>query len=267
MEQLQINAKKVAKICESFIGRVVDEAQARGVVVGISGGLDSAVVASLCTRALKPDRVTGLLMPHKTSSPDALEHGNLMVSQLGIKSETVEITPMIDAYFGVRTEADRVRVGNKMARERMSILFDFAKQSRALVAGTGNKTEWLLGYFTIFGDGAYSLNPIGDLYKTEVWQLAAYLGVPEVIIKKTPSADLWKGQTDEGELGITYREADLILWRLVEEQVSAAQVAKEFDPHLVARIVDAMEHTEFKRRMPKVCNVKELFSEEQDKCT
>ena len=167
---------------------------------------------------------------------------------------------MIDAYFGVRTEAGRVRVGNKMARERMAILFDFAKRLNMLVAGTGNKTEYLLGYFTIFGDGAYSLNPIGDLYKTEVWQLAAHLGVPQAVIDKSPSADLWPGQTDEGELGMAYREADRILYQLVELKAPAAEVARAFDPRLVSRIVDRMEHTSFKRRMPHICRVRELLA-------
>lgn len=259
---MDIDAARVAKICESFITRVVDEAQAQGVVIGVSGGVDSAVGAYLCARALGANKVTGLLMPYKTSSPDSLEHGKLVASGLGINSEVVEITPMIDAYFGVRSEADRVRMGNKMARERMSILFDFARRLKALVVGTGNKTELLLGYFTLFGDGGFSLDPIGDLYKTEVWQLAEFLGVPDAIVKKPPSADLWTGQTDEGELGLTYREADEILQQLVEEKVPPAEAAKRFDPKLVAGIVDRMEHTEFKRRMPRICMVRELLEKE-----
>jgi NAD+ synthase len=260
---MEMDVARVAKICESFIGREVDEAQVQGVVIGVSGGVDSAVGAYLCARALGPERVTGLLMPYKASSPDSLGHGRLVVSELGIDSEVVEVTPMIDAYFGVRSEADKVRIGNKMARERMSILFDFAKRLKALVVGTGNKTELMLGYFTIFGDGAYSLNPIGDLYKTEVWQLAEFLGVPETIVKKPPSADLWKGQTDEGELGLTYREADRILQKLIEENIPPAEVAKHFDPQVVADIVDRMEHTEFKRRLPRICRVRELLEAQE----
>lgn len=260
---MDMDAARVAKICESFIGREVDEAQAQGVVIGVSGGVDSAVGAYLCARALGPERVTGLLMPYKYSSADSLEHGKLVVSKTGIESEVIEITPMIDAYFGVHPEADKIRMGNKMARERMSILFDFAKCLKALVVGTGNKTELLLGYFTIFGDGGYSLNPIGDLYKTEVWQVAEYLGVPEAIVKKAPSADLWKGQTDEGELGLTYREADRILQQLVEKNIQPAEVAKHFEPQAVASIVDRMEHTEFKRRMPRICRVRELLQTQE----
>ncbi len=255
-----VDISKAAKICESFIGREVDEAQAKGVVLGISGGVDSALCAYLCARALGPERVTGLMLPYRTSSPESLEHGKLVASELGIESEVVEITPMVDAYFGAHPEADKVRIGNKMARERMSILFDFAKRLKALVVGSGNKTELLLGYFTIFGDGGYSLNPIGDLYKTEIWQLAEHLGVPEAIIKKKPSADLWPGQTDEGELGVAYREADEILYELVEKKVPAADVARHLDPQLVAKIADMMEHTEFKRRMPRICQVRELLT-------
>jgi NAD+ synthase len=258
-KNMNTDMSKVAKVCESFISREVDEAAARGVVLGVSGGVDSAVAAFLCAHALGPENVTGLLMPYKTSSPESLEHGKLIVSKLSIKSETVDISPMIDSYFGVRSEADKVRMGNKMARERMAILFDFAKQLKALVIGTGNKTEWLLGYFTIFGDGGYSLNPIGDLYKTEVWQLARFLGVPEVIINKKPSADLWQGQTDEGELGITYSKADKILFQLIEKRTPLAQVAQMFDPKLVGLIVDRMEHTGFKRRMPRICQMRELL--------
>ena len=260
---MEIDAARVAKICESFIGREIDEAQAQGVIIGVSGGVDSAVGAYLCSRVLGPERVTGVLMPYKTSSPDSLEHGKLVVSETGIESEIIEITPMIDAYFGVHPEADKIRMGNKMARERMSILFDFAKRKKALVVGTGNKTELLLGYFTIYGDGGYSLNPIGDLYKTEVWQLARHLGVPEEIVKKPPSADLWKGQTDEGELGMTYEEADKILQKLVEENIPPAEVAKHLDPKFVANIVDRMEHTEFKRRMPRICQVRSLLESEE----
>lgn len=255
----KIDWAKVARICESFIGREVDEAESRGVVLGVSGGVDSAVCAYLCARALGPDRVAGLLLPYRTSSPDSVEHAQLVVSELGIKSETVDITPMLDAYFGVRSDADKVRTGNKMARERMSILFDFAKQLKALVVGTGNKTEYMLGYFTIYGDGAYALNPIGDLYKTEVWQLAEHLGVPDVIIRKPPSADLWKGQTDEDELGITYAQADAIVLRLVEEGVPAADLTGEFDPGIVGKIADRIEHTGFKRRMPRICQTREFF--------
>ncbi len=255
------DAGSVAKICENFVGLEVEQARAHDVVLGISGGVDSAVAVYICTRALGPDRVRGLLMPYKTSSPDSLEHGKLVVSELSINSETIDITPMIDAYFGARPDVDKIRLGNKMARERMSILFDFSKKLNALVVGTGNKTEFLLGYFTIFGDGGYSINPIGDLYKTEVWELAKYLGVPDVIINKEPSADLWAGQTDEGELGVTYEEADRILWQLMEEEIPVSEVVKNFDYQLVARIAGLMEHTAFKRRMPRICQVKKLLKE------
>jgi len=261
---MKIESAKVARICESFIGHEIDEAEARGVVLGVSGGVDSAVVASLCARSLGPERVTGILMPYKSSSPESLEHCKLLVKSLGIKSETVEITPMVDAYFGALPGADKVRMGNKMARERMAILFDFAKQLKALVAGTGNKTEYLLGYFTIFGDGGYSLNPIGDLYKAEIWQLAEFLGIPEPIIRKQPSADLWAGQTDEQELGITYAEADRILVQLVEKKVPPGEVAEQFDPKLVGHLTDLMEHSEFKRKLPKICKVRELLELEDD---
>ncbi|MBC7288257.1 MAG: NAD+ synthase, partial [Armatimonadetes bacterium] len=225
-------------------------------VLGLSGGVDSSVVAALAARALGPENVLGVLMPYKTSSPDSLEDATAIAKQLGIKTMRVDITPQIDAYFGQFPDADARRRGNKMARERMSILYDLSVVHEALVIGTSNKTEFLLGYFTLWGDMACALMPIADLYKTQVRQMAQHLGIPQHIVSKAPSADLWQGQTDEGELGFTYAEADRILYRIVDLGYPPERCVEEgFDRRTVEAVLARMRATEYKRRMPLVCKI------------
>jgi len=255
-ERLVIDAESVAERCASFIKKTVLDAGAEGIVVGLSGGVDSSVVAVLGVRALGADRVTGLILPYKTSSPESKADALLLAERFSIETFEFDITPLVDSYFGKFGDADRVRIGNFAARMRMAVLFDFSKKTNRLVAGTGNRTEYLLGYFTLYGDGACAMLPIGGLFKTQVWQLAEYLKLPKRIIEKTPSADLWEGQTDEGELGIEYREMDSILHRLLDSGMSAEEVSADgFEADKVKLVLERMKATEFKRRLPSVCTV------------
>ena len=226
-------------------------------VFGLSGGIDSALVAYLLRDALGKENVLAIMMPYKSSNPDSLNHAKLVVEDLGINSKTIEITDMIDAYFKNEKEATSLRMGNKMARERMSILFDYSSKENALVVGTSNKTEIYLGYSTQFGDAACALNPVGDLYKTNIWDLSRYLKIPNELIEKKPSADLWEGQTDEQEMGLTYKEADQVMYRLLEENKTVEEVLAEgFNKDLVDNIVRRMNRSEYKRRMPLIAKIK-----------
>jgi NAD+ synthase len=235
----------------SFIRDAVETAGSAGVTVGLSGGVDSSLAAALAVRALGPERVHGFLLPYRTSSADSLADAQAVVAHLGLAARTIDISPMVDAYFNAyEPEAEPGRRGNKMARERMTILFDQAKKLRALVLGTSNKTEILLGYSTVFGDNASSLNPLGDLYKQQIWQLSRYLEIPSQVIDKAPSADLWPGQTDEGELGLEYRVADEVLYLLFDAGLSPLEVVEMgYDEKAVARIVQLEAAFRFKRRL------------------
>ena len=226
-------------------------------VLGLSGGIDSALVAYLLRDALGKENVLAIMMPYKSSNPDSLNHAKLVIEDLKINAKTIEITNMIDAYFKNEKEASSLRMGNKMARERMSILFDYSSKENALVVGTSNKTEIYLGYSTQFGDSACALNPIGDLYKTNIWDLSRYLKIPNELIEKKPSADLWEGQTDEQEMGLTYKEADQVLYRMLEENKTVEEVLAEgFNKDLVDNIVRRMNRSEYKRRMPLIAKIK-----------
>jgi NAD+ synthase len=195
-------------------------------------------------------------MPYKASSKDSLDHAAAVVAATGIESLTLEITEQIDAYFARFADADPRRRGNKMARERMTILYDHSARWRALVLGTSNKTELLLGYGTLHGDMASAINPIGDLYKTQVWALARFVGVPEEIVAKNPSADLFVGQTDESDLGFTYREVDDLLYRMVDERWSTSELeAAGFAPAFVRRVSEMVRNSQFKRRLPVIAKV------------
>ncbi len=225
-------------------------------VVGLSGGLDSATATYLAVRALGKDGVTAVLLPYRTTSASSLEDAELVVRELGIASRQIDITPMVDAYFQLFPEADRKRRGNFMARCRMAVLYDQSAALDALVLGTGNRTESLLGYTTLWGDMACAFTPLGGLYKTQVRQLARFLGVPSRIIEKPPTADLWEGQTDEGEMGITYPEADLVLYHLFDLGYPEEKVVKEgFDPAVVRKVKSMVETSSFKRRMPPYCEL------------
>jgi NAD+ synthase len=212
-------------------------------------------VAALCARALGAPHVTALLLPYKASADASREDALAVADRLDLKTQEVDITPMADAYFADRP-LDAIRKGNVLARLRMIVLFDHAKKLRALVAGTGNKTETWLGYSTWYGDSACSFLAIGDLYKSQVWQLAEWLKLPEAVIAKDPSADLWPGQTDEGELGIRYVEADRILHALLDRGLSPAELVSEgFPRERVESVVKQIRATRFKRELPPVARI------------
>jgi NAD+ synthase len=253
---LTVNAPLVERILTGFI---VDETKRTGrrrVVVGLSGGLDSAVAASLAARALGPSGVVAVLMPYRLSSPASLGDAAALAKRLKIRREIVEISPMVDPYFERYPDMDPVRKGNRMARERMNVLYDRSSAHDALVLGTSNKTELLLGYGTLFGDMASAINPLGDLYKTQVRQMASHLSVPAAIVGKAPSADLWQGQTDEAELGVPYAIADPILHLIYDERWEMEEVvAAGFDRRDVARLRRMVERSQFKRRPPLIAKL------------
>ena len=257
MNKLDLNLKEVHNELVEFLRENFKKAGFSKAVLGLSGGIDSALVAYLLRDALGKENVLAIMMPYKSSNPDSLNHAKLVIEDLGINSKTIEITDMIDAYFKNEKEATSLRMGNKMARERMSILFDYSSKENALVVGTSNKTEIYLGYSTQFGDSACALNPIGDLYKTNIWDLSRYLKIPNELIEKKPSADLWEGQTDEQEMGLTYKEADQVLYRMLEENKTVEEVLAEgFNKDLVDNIVRRMNRSEYKRRMPLIAKIK-----------
>ena len=257
MNKLDLNLKEVHNELVEFLRESFKKAGFSKAVLGLSGGIDSALVAYLLRDALGKENVLAIMMPYKSSNPDSLNHAKLVVEDLGINSKTIEITEMIDAYFKNEKEATSLRMGNKMARERMSILFDYSSKENALVVGTSNKTEIYLGYSTQFGDSACALNPVGDLYKTNIWALSRYLKIPNELIEKKPSADLWEGQTDEQEMGLTYKEADQVMYRLLEENKTVEEVLAEgFNKDLVDNIVRRINRSEYKRRMPLIAKIK-----------
>ena len=229
---------------------LIDRRRIRRAVIGLSGGVDSAVTAYLCARALGPENVYAFRMPYRTSSRASLDDAQLVVDGLGINARTIEISAAVDGYLQFEPEADARRRGNVMARTRMLVLFDQSAKLDALPIGTGNKTERLLGYFTWHADDTPPVNPLGDLFKTQVWELARYLGVPEPLIAKAPSADLEANQTDEGDLGITYAAADAILAQMLLGYSDAQLIERGFaaaDVSLVRRRVDG---THWKRHLP-----------------
>jgi NAD+ synthase len=248
--RLALNAPLAEAVLTSFIRDAVETSGTQGVVVGLSGGVDSSLAAALAARALGPERVHGFLLPYRTSARESEQDARLVAEHLGVPHRVIDISPMVDAYFALESDAGPDRRGNKMARERMTILFDQAKKLGALVLGTSNKTEILLGYSTVFGDNASSLNPLGDLYKGQVWQLSRHLGLPAQVIDKPPSADLWPGQTDEGELGVEYATADEVLYLLFDMGLRPEEVAaRGYDERVVRRIVALEQQFRFKRRL------------------
>lgn len=251
-----MNYQTVEEILLNFIRSEVRKFGFEKVVVGLSGGVDSAVSCTLAVRALGKENVLAVMMPYKTSSPDSLRDAQLLIEQLGIAAEQVDITPMVDAFLATRPDADKVRKGNVMARMRMIVLYDISMRDHRLVVGTSNKTELLLGYGTLFGDMASAINPIGDLYKTQVWELAKHLGVPQRIIEKKPSADLWEGQTDEDELGFTYQEVDKVLYQMVDLRLSDEEILKSGTSlAFLSKTKRLVVRSQFKRLTPVIAKL------------
>lgn len=245
---------KAITTIKRFISGKLLQSGMKGYVVGLSGGIDSSVSATLSVEAVGKEKVLAVLMPYRTSSESSISDALTLAAKLGVEHRRVDITPMLDAYFPHIDETNRLRSGNKMARERMAILFDIAQELDRLVLGTGNRTEMCLGYTTWYGDSACSVNPIGELYKTEIRQIATALDIPDTIIKKIPSAELWLGQTDEGEIGVQYVEIDRLLRRLIDDGVtSMSQLENEgFSATDISRVVSLVNRNSFKRRLPDI---------------
>ena len=256
MNNLEINTQLAEKILTGFIKTELNRVGFNRALMGVSGGIDSAVSLYLSAKALGPENVLALRMPYATSAPDTLQDAQTMIDDLGVQSMTIEISNMVDPLINHYEEMDKLRAGNIMARMRMIILYDQSVAFKGLVMGTSNKTEMLLGYSTIFGDSAAALQPIGDLYKTQVRQLAKHLGVPEQVRRKAPSADLWQGQTDEGELGFTYERVDQLLYLLVDQRYRPENCVEEgFEKGFVDRVVNMVRKNHFKRIMPPIAKL------------
>jgi len=255
-DALGIDAAVVERILVGFIRDEVRKVGFERVVLGLSGGIDSALSAALAQRALGAENVIPVIMPYRTSNPESEQDARAVCQAFGLKPDVVDISDQIDSYFAGFPDADRGRRGNKMARERMAALYDMSWAHRALVVGTSNKTELLLGYGTVYGDMASALNPLGDLYKTQVWALARHVGVPERVIDKPPSADLWEGQSDEQELGFRYAVVDVLLYYMVDERCTRPELrAMGFEDDFVDLVAGRVRDSQYKRRPPLIAKL------------
>ena len=253
---LKINPQWVTQVLEVFIKEELNKIGVTKAVLGLSGGVDSAVVACVAQRALGNKNVHALLMPYKTSNPESQQHAELLAKKLSISYNVLDISASVDAFLETKKDMNSLRAGNKMARERMCHLYDYTSATGALVLGTSNKTELLLGYGTIFGDLASAVNPIGDLYKSQIWDLARYLDVPKEIIDKEPSADLWQGQTDEQELGYSYEEIDELMYYLVDERYPDQFILENgYSQKTIDDIKLRIQRNQFKRRPPVIAKL------------
>lgn len=253
---LSINTDLVRNLLTGFIRNEINRAGYSRAVLGLSGGLDSALACYLAVEALGKENVLAVIMPYKTTNPESLFHAQMIIDKLGVQSLTIPITDMVQPLMDRYPNASRVRCGNMMARARMIVLYDQSEEFHGLVVGTGNKTEILLGYSTQFGDSACALNPLGDLYKTQIRQLSAALGIPPEIIQKPPSADLWVGQTDEGELGFSYDDVDRLLYLLVDQHNSPQGcIQAGFTEKFVDIVIKRIQRSYFKRIMPPIAKI------------
>ena len=253
---LMINTDLARRILTGFIKSELNRMGFTRAVINLSGGIDSALSCYLAAEALGPENVLAIRLPYKASSSDSLEHAQLVIDALGVKAITTEITEMVDPLIAKFPGMDSMRKGNIMARMRMIVLYDQSASFGGLAIGTGNKTEILLGYTTLFGDSACAINPIGDLYKTQIRQLSRALGIPEPIVAKAPSADLWTGQTDEGELGFTYADVDKLLYLLVDERYTPEEcIEAGFAAGFVRAVVERVRRNQFKRVLPPIAKL------------
>lgn len=271
-EELRIDTDAARRLIGGFIRGQLRQAGFERAVLGLSGGIDSGLVAYLVAEAIGAERLLCILMPYRTSSPASRADAEEVVARLGCAGRLVDISPIVDGYFGVpgdgaaeatpgaggpeALDASPLRRGNFMARARMMVLYDASVTWGGLVVGTGNKTESLIGYTTLFGDSACAFNPIGDLYKSQVRQLALEIGVPDAIVRKAPSADLWPGQTDEAEAGFTYHELDRLLYWMIDRRRTDAELASMgFEPPTVERVARLVAGSEFKRQVPPIAKL------------
>jgi NAD+ synthase len=253
LPQLEINTDLARRVIVNFIRDSVQRVGLQKAVIGLSGGIDSALSAYLTTEALGADNVKCFRMPYRTSAQNSLTDADAVIESLAVQADTVEITDMVDPLFERFPDMSPVRKGNVMARARMIVLYDQSVAFEGLVIGTSNKTEMLLGYSTLFGDSAAAMQPIGDLYKRQVRQLAEAIGVPSSVIQKPPSADLWEGQTDENELGYTYDMVDQLLYLLVDERYRPEECVEEgFNTDFVNRVWRRVRANHYKRTMPNI---------------
>lgn len=256
MSDLSIDTELARKILTGFIQTEISRAGFHKAVLGLSGGIDSALACYLAAEALGPENVLAIRMPYKTSSQGSLDHAQLAIDALGVQALTIPITEMVDPLIDRFPDMDNRRKGNIMARQRMIILFDQSEAFKGLVIGTGNKTEILLGYSTLYGDSACAINPLGDLYKAQVRQLSQTMGVPAPIVEKAPSADLWTGQTDEGELGFTYEQADQVLFLLIDQRYTPQEcVDAGFSEEFVRAVLQRVRRNQFKRVLPPIAKL------------
>ncbi len=256
----KLDFKEIEKKLTSFLVTEIEKTGQKKAVLGLSGGLDSALVAALAARALGKENVTGILMPYKTSSAKSIEDALKVVENTGINSLKIEISAVVDTFAANNmTNQDfsrKGRLGNIMARTRMMTLFDFSAANGAIVLGTGNKSEIELGYFTMFGDGASALNPIGSLYKTDIFEFARYLGLPASVIEKAPSADLFEGQTDEGEIGYSYHTMDPVIHAVSDLGMSEEEIIREgFDEKLVRFVIRRINSMKYKKKVPIIAKI------------
>ena len=253
---LHLDYHMVEDILKAFLFNELRKFGFNSVVLGLSGGIDSAVVCELAVRALGREHVLGLMMPYASSSPESLEHAGLMIQKLGIQAEEMPVTPVVDAFFSAVPPDQRLRRGNIMARTRMILLYDVSARDGRLVTGTSNKTELLLGYGTMFGDMASAINPIGDLYKTQIRGLARHLDIPEPLIVKAPSADLWEGQSDEDDLGFSYESVDLLLFMMLEKRMDKQAILDEgIEEPFYDRVRKMVVRNQYKRMMPVIAKI------------
>ncbi len=256
MVDLTINTEVATQILTGFIKSEVTRVGYSRAVINLSGGLDSALSLALAVEALGSENVFALRLPYRTSSADSLEHAQLLIDKYDIPSETMDISDMVDPLINRDPDISKVRRGNILARMRMIAMYDKSEVFKGLPIGTSNKTEILLGYSTLWGDMASAINPIGDLYKTQVRQLSRALGIPAPIIDKPPSADLWAGQTDEEELGFTYEQVDQLLYLLVDHRYSPQECIEEgFDEKFVNAVITRVRRNQFKRMMPPIAKL------------
>jgi len=256
MIEMRINTELAQKILTGFIKTEITRAGFDRAVIGLSGGIDSALSCYLAAKALGPENVLAVRMPYQTSSPESWEHAGLVIEDLGVQWIDIPITDMVTPFFECFPELSHIRKGNVMSRTRMIVLYDQSEVFGGLVVGTSNKTEILLGYSTLYGDSACAINPIGDLYKTQIRQLSQEIGIPGVIVSKPPSADLWAGQTDEGELGFTYEEVDKLLYLLVDQRYRPEDLVEAgFDEGFVKKVIDRVRRNQFKRVLPPVAKI------------